>query len=70
MKSIFHSIVLSQLPPLPPPFLPRAFHSVEILHFLEIFLKIDETIKSKSDWNIKRFTQGKQIHAQRPQQKH
>ena len=25
-----------------------------------------ETIKSKNDWSIKKFTQSKQIHAQRP----
>ena len=31
---------------------------------------MDETWKSKNDWNIKKFKQSKQIHAQKPQWKH
>ena len=58
MKCIFHSIVLNQSP----------------VHFTwwkyhTSWMK-PETIKSKNNGNIKKFTQRKQIHAQRPQQVH
>ena len=33
-------------------------------------MKPKETMKSKDEWNITKFTQSKQIHVQRPQQKH